>query len=949
MKSKTQIVLLTIILSAATPVFGVVTNVAPSGVIIDSSSSYDAWLTPDRVLDGQTNEAPNGPAGYWLAKAGATTGYFILDLRHDYTVSSVVLYNTHNRGANDSGTAQFAVTASDAVGPNYVSLDRYYPLDGDLNDHSTNGVNAVAVNAYLGPTDAVYSNDVPALLKTSTKSVAFSGQGESLEILDPAGFTEPTAYSYSLWVQFQTNDTQSALLPASLVVRSASAGNENSTWSHQLRLTAGGMFEAYLWDGSARTVTGTTIVQPGVWYHVAATAQNGGLLHLYVNGKEEGTPSPVGTMWTGGGITEIGTGSGGGFQPAAELIDDLAIWYSSLSPDRVLLLSQGQSPLSVGGASGLVLVNPHSVASGTLKDVSGQTQITPQVFNLSSPVTARYFRFDALSILATATNSVGLNEFQLVSDAPVPTLSAAAAVELSWPANAFASAPLKSPTLTSPTWTPAPGTPVLAGTNFTLFQPVTNAASFYALPGTAFTGTVTTNVALGGAIIEVSSTYAADFSVNHVIDGRTDEATTSPSTYWITPNAATNADFILDLQRNYSITSVSLFNTHNRQYNDRGTAQFELWAGDGMSTSQTQTNVAVDRYYPFDGDVTDHSGNAVDAQVLDGPSGNVIDGTYTNDVPPALSGGKSIVLSQTGARIEIPDPSGAPQPTAYTISLWVKFTDLSLPANIITRTASSGNESNTWSHQIRVTESGQFQAYLYDGSERTVTGTTVAQPNTWYHVAATALNGDLEHLYVNGTEEGTPVTMGSMWAGGSLWSIGTGSGANFAWLAGEVDDLAIWFNPLSADAIKALATGTKPTAPAKVITTTTQMVNPRLIASGTLSDVSSEDSITPDVFPISPAVTARLVQFKALSGIYADGEVGLNEIQVTAAATAPRQSMAQAVLLAWPYSPFNMVLQSSPDGNTWTTVAAQPTLVVGTWALYQPLSQPPLYYRLKMP
>jgi len=937
------------ILSAASPAFGVLTNVAPSGVIIDSSSSYDAWLTPARVLDGQTNEAPNAAAGYWLAKAGATSGYFILDLRRDYTITSLALYNTHNRGANDSGTARFSVTASDAVGPNYVSLDRYYPVDGDLNDHSTNKVNAVAIDAFLGPTDAVYSNDVPALLKTSAKSVSLSGQGESLEILDPAGFTQPTAYSYSLWVKFLTNDTQTTLLPTSLVLRSAGAGQENATWSHQLRLTAGGMFEAYLYDGALRTLTGTTVVQPGVWYHVATTAQNGGLLHLYVNGKEEGTPVPVNTLWQGGTITEIGTGSGGVFQPAPELIDDLAIWYSSLSPDRVLLLSQGQSPLNVGGASGLALVNPRTLASGTLNDVSGHAQIAPQVFTVSPAVTARYFRFDALSPTATATN-VGLNEFQLVSDAPVPTLSASPAVQLSWPANAFAAAPLKTPSLASTNWTAATGTPVLVGTNFNLFQAVTNSAAYYALPGTAFTGTVTTNVARGGAIIEASSTYAADFTVNHVIDGLTDEAMTSPSTYWITPDAATTADFILDLQRSYSIKSVSLFNTHNRQYNDRGTAQFELWAGDAMSTSQTQTNVAVDRYYPFDGDVTDHSGNAVDAQVLDGPNGNVIDGTYTNDVPPVLASGKSTVLSQTGARIEIPDPSGATQPIAYTISLWVKFTDLSLPTSVITRTTASGAETNGWSHQIRVTESGQFQAYLWDGAERAVTGTTVAQPNKWYHVAATALSGGFEHLYVNGVEEGTPVSLGTIWNGGSLWSIGTGSGGGFAWLAGEVDDLAIWFSPLSADAIKSLATGTKPTAPAKVITTTTQMVNPRLIASGTLSDTSSQDSITPDVFPISPAVTARLVQFKALSGINPNGgHLGLNEIQVTADASAPLQSMAQAVLFTWPYSPFNMVLQSSPDGNTWTPVAAQPTLVVGTWVLYQPLSQPPLHYRLSAP
>jgi hypothetical protein len=423
MKTTSRLAFLSIILSVPIASFaGVLTNIAPSGVIIDSSSSFDTSLTPVRVIDGITNEAPNGPAGYWLAKPGATTGYFILDLRRDYTVSSLALFNTHNRAANDCGTAQFAVTASDAVAPNFVSLDRYYSFEGDTKDHSTNQVDAVAVDSSLAPTDAVFSNDVPAKITGSTKSLSLSGQGESVEIIDPASFIQPTAYSYSLWVKFVTNDVQTALTPASLIVRTASPGNESATYSHQLRLTTAGVFEAYLWDGAQRIVTGTTVVQPGVWYHVATTAQNGGLMHLYVNGVEEGTPVAFTLMWTGGTVTEIGTGSGGGFLPAPELFDDLAIWYSALSPDRIQLLSQGQSPLNVGGAKGVVLVNPRSVASGTLSDVADQVQITPRIFNLSPPVTARYFRFDALSLIypSTGTNSVGLNEFQLASDVEVP-------------------------------------------------------------------------------------------------------------------------------------------------------------------------------------------------------------------------------------------------------------------------------------------------------------------------------------------------------------------------------------------------------------------------------------------------------------------------------------------------------------------------------------------------
>jgi hypothetical protein len=121
-----------------------------------------------------------------------------------------------------------------------------------------------------------------------------------------------------------------------------------------------------------------------------------------------------------------------------------------------------------------------------------------------------------------------------------------------------------------------------------------------------------------------------------------------------------------------------------------------------------------------------------------------------------------------------------------------------------------------------------------------------------------------------------------------------------------------------------------------------------LIVSGTLSDVSSQDSITPDNFPLSPPVATRYLQFRALTDIYGTGNVGLNEIQAIADAAGARQSIARAVLLTWPCSPFNVVLESSPDSSTWTPVAAQPILVGNNWELYQPISGL-LYYRLSAP
>jgi hypothetical protein len=936
----------TLLLLAATAASlraGTVMNVAPSGAIIDSSGSLNAWLAPAHVLDGQVDEAANATATYWLAPAGAANGYFILDLKRAYAVTSASLYNTHNRGTNDSGTAEFTLTASEEIAPNFVSLDRYYSFEGTVTDQSPNAVDGIMLDAGLNPMEPVFSNDVPAAVTGDTKSLYFSGGGESLEIPDPLGFNQPVQYSYALWVKFLTNDFQPQLKAASLLLRSAAPGQEQATWSHQLRLTATGKFEAYTYDGALKTVTGTTTVQPNTWYHVACSAANGGQLILYVNGVQEGTPVAVATLWAGGSVTEVATGSGGFFNPAAELIDDLGIWYSALTPDRVKLLSQGASPASVGAAKGFVLVNPKTVASGTLPDVSGQDQITPAVYSLTTPVTARYFRFDAL---APRGVSPGLNELQLTSDVTLPQLTTGPAIELAWAPTPLARTPYATRDLASPAWTPLSNAPSVVGNTLKLFQEVTSSAAFYLLPAPAGGGSVATNVAPSGTIAIASSVYNADFAPAHVIDGRTDEASTSPSTYWLASDGVTEANFVVDLGSSYAVKSVTLFNTHNRQFNDRGTSAFELWVAGSMGTTQTPTNVA--RYYSLNSELNDGSGNQVPAVYLDGPVGNEIPGDYVADSPAVLGGGQSLVFSGTEARFEVIDPADATQPTEYSISLWVKLSDLSLPRSVIVRTAGSGQEMTAWSHQLRVTGNGQFQAYTYDGSEVSVTSATVAQPNHWYHLVATAQNMGQMHLYVNGVEEGTPARVGTLWAGGTRWTIGTGSGAGYSQLVGQVDELAIWFGALPPEAVKALSTGAKPTTLAAISSPPPQMINPTLMVSGSLSDVSAMDQITPDNFSLNTPVSARFLQFKTLAATYASGNVGLNEIQVVADVAGTKLGAAPAVLLSWPYSPIKAVLQTSPDGTTWTTVSEPPTLTEVTYKLFRPY-QPGVTYRLVAP
>ncbi|HRX07022.1 MAG TPA: MBG domain-containing protein, partial [Kiritimatiellia bacterium] len=138
----------------------------------------------------------------------------------------------------------------------------------------------------------------------------------------------PTAYTVEAWVKRDSTGAMSIL--------AASDNNPMAAYSHQLRMTAGGAFEHYLWDGAGKTVTGTTVAQTGRWYHVCGTAQNGGVMRLYVNGAEEGTAAAVGTMTTVRDAVYVGAATGGGFRAFDGWIDEVRTWTDVRTPDEIL-------------------------------------------------------------------------------------------------------------------------------------------------------------------------------------------------------------------------------------------------------------------------------------------------------------------------------------------------------------------------------------------------------------------------------------------------------------------------------------------------------------------------------------------------------------------------------------------------------------------------------------
>ncbi len=142
---------------------------------------------------------------------------------------------------------------------------------------------------------------------TMTQGEPVFGVGPALSLNGAESYVEifydnVDPYTYSLWVMTTKSAAQG------LVTRTD--GAPTSTWSHQLRINANNQFEHYVWTGSAHIATGSTVIDPGTWYHVAVAATGSGDMALYVNGELEASSSGLGALWAAGDRYAIGSNSG---------------------------------------------------------------------------------------------------------------------------------------------------------------------------------------------------------------------------------------------------------------------------------------------------------------------------------------------------------------------------------------------------------------------------------------------------------------------------------------------------------------------------------------------------------------------------------------------------------------------------------------------------------------
>jgi len=129
---------------------------------------------------------------------------------------------------------------------------------------------------------------------------SFDGSDDYINIGNPAQLNFGTG-SFALEVLFRTTTDSSTFRV--LFSKVSSTGNSGFSLRKNVSSTA---LQLVLDDSATHTVTGSTAINDGAWYHVVAQRKSGGGLYLYVNAVIDGTDADGDTDVSGNESVNIG-------------------------------------------------------------------------------------------------------------------------------------------------------------------------------------------------------------------------------------------------------------------------------------------------------------------------------------------------------------------------------------------------------------------------------------------------------------------------------------------------------------------------------------------------------------------------------------------------------------------------------------------------------------------
>ncbi len=191
------------------------------------------------------------------------------------------------------------------------------------------------------------------------------------------------------------------------------------------------------------------------------------------------------------------------------------------------------------------------------------------------------------------------------------------------------------------------------------------------------------------------------------------------------------------------------------------------------------------------GTTVDASGQQADGELVGGADWDA--GKY----------GGGIVFDGSTGHVEVPDPDQVLIPPAMTAMAWVKFDNVAGNHSIL--------EQYDWAGELGAyafrTNGAQLQCYVIWGVDAPVTTGGALETDIWTHCAF-SYDGDTLRLYQDGENVGElAVANGDLNPSNKSLSMGVrGDTKDVHWLAGAMDEVALFDTALSEDEINAIAT-----------------------------------------------------------------------------------------------------------------------------------------------
>ena len=328
---------------------------------------------------------------------------------------------------------------------------------------------------------------------------------------------------------------------------------------------------------------------------------------------------------------------------------------------------------------------------------------------------------------------------------------------------------------------------VNAATNYNCV--ITSACS----PGTNVISNNAELVVSNTALPVLTASTPATFCVggNISLNGGTPSGIAPLTSTWTGPNSYASSGLSSNpLKLSPTVATGTATNTM------AGTYTHTVTDGNGCKASATTTNSVTSIYlsavsttnliasYDFSGNALDKSGNGNTGTLQGTPLGTADRYSIANNA-----------YSFNGTTQYISTTTGYINPSVFTISAWFK-TNTTNGGVILSFGDSKTGVSTNKDRAIYMSDNGNINFVVNNGSVRTITSTLAYNDNTWHHVVA-SLSGSGMRLYVDGglTNSNASITSAQNYTG--WWKVGledrsAWAGATNNFFTGNIDDVSIY-------------------------------------------------------------------------------------------------------------------------------------------------------------